>query len=249
MAPRVTLYYLPISHYCVCAERMLAFKGIRPDITLVPYHDKRALIAATGQDYVPALVWDGRVVNWKEIPEFLEAERPTPTLYPGGNRGVAEALDEWGHLRVEEQVWRYVVTKVPTFLNDPLERWVFEEMQTRARGPWALLEQRREEFRLDLLPTLARIDRMLDGRAWVLGNQPSLADFGIFGGLSPLWATGEPMPEGLPRLTAWIDRLRSIGTIPVAAAVNFPPSAARTKPRPSAASKAAAPAKPAKKRR
>ncbi len=222
MAPRVTLYHMPISHYCVCAERILAFKGLRPEIVRVPYHDKRALIAATGQDYVPALVWDGRVVPWTEIPEFLEAQRPTPTLYPNGMRGAAEALDEWGHQTVEERVWRYVVTRIPPALPEEVERWVFEEIQHRVRGPWKLLEARREEFRLELQPTLERIDRMLDGRAWVLGS-PSLGDFGIFGGLSPMLTTGEAMPENLPRLTAWVDRIRRIGTEPRAPAP-APPS-------------------------
>jgi glutathione S-transferase len=244
MAPRAVLYYMPISHWCVCAERILAFKGLHPDIVRVPYHDKRVLMAATNQDYVPALTWDGKVVAWKDIPDFLEAERPTPTLYPGGHRGAAEALDEWGHLRVEEQVWRFVVTRAPATFPDPVERWVFEEIQSRVRGPWSLLEQRREEFRADLQPTLARIDRMLDGRPWVLGNQPSLADFGIYGGLAPLFVVGEPIPEGLPRLTAWIDRVRSIGTVP-----EPPPIPAAAPKRAKPAKRPAAKAKPAPKRR
>ena len=242
---RVSLYYMPISHYCVCAERVLAFKGLHPDIVRVPYHDKRALIAATGQDYVPAMVWDGRVVPYGEISGFVEEQIPTPTLFPGGHRGAAEALDEWGHLTVEERVWRYVVTKVPPTFPDATERWVFEEIQNRSRGPWALLEQRREEFRQDLLPTLARIDRMLDGRAWVLGSAPSLADFGIYGGLAPYFAVGETLPEGLPRLAAWLDRVRRIGE-PATAVV--PPAA---KPRSKAPGKAPpkAKAKPAGRRR
>ena len=234
MAPRATLYYMPLSHWCVCAERMLAFKGIRADIVRVPYHDKRALIAATGQDYVPALTWDGRVVPWHEIPTFLETVRPHPTLFPDGHRGAIEALDEWGHLRVEEQVWRYIVTRMPATLTDPVERWVFEEIQSRVRGPWALLEQRRDEFRADLQPTLARIDRMLDGRPWVLGDAASLADFGIYGGLSPLLVAGETLPDGLPRLAAWVDRIRRIGITPEAPAARpAPPTrTAKSKPRP-----------------
>jgi glutathione S-transferase len=224
---------MPISHYCVCAERMLMYKGIHAEIVRVPYHDKRALLAATGQDYVPAMVWDGRVVPWKDIPTFLETERPTPTLYPGGQRGAAEALDDWGHLVVEDQVWKYVVTKAPSTFPDPVEAWVFEEIQRRVRGPWAVLEHRREEFRSTLQPTLEMIDRMLEDRSWVLGNSPSLADFGIFGGLSPLWAVGEPMPEGLPRLAAWIDRVRRIGQTPTPPTAE-PAASRKARPKPKA---------------
>src|SRR3972149_2376615 len=132
---RHVLYSMPISHWCVSADRMLAFKGVAFDTKYVPYHDKRELIAATGQDYVPTLVWDGKPVMWHDIPDFLEKERPTPTLYPDGQRGLAVVLEQWAHAVVEEKVWRYVVTKVPPVLRDDRERWVFEEMQVRARGP------------------------------------------------------------------------------------------------------------------
>ena len=64
MAARPVLYSMPISHYCISADRMLAFKGVPFDARYVPYHDKTELIKATGQDYVPTLVWDGKPVMW-----------------------------------------------------------------------------------------------------------------------------------------------------------------------------------------
>src|SRR3989304_2880591 len=84
MASRPTLYSMPISHWCISADRMLAFKGVPFDTTYVPYHDKTELIAARGQDYVPTLVWDGKPVMWYDIPDFLERERPGATLDPWG---------------------------------------------------------------------------------------------------------------------------------------------------------------------
>src|SRR3989454_5708237 len=137
MASRPLLYSMDISHYCIAADRMLAFKGVAFDTRPVPYHDKQELIKATGQDYVPTLVWHGKIVAWQDIPDFLEAAQPKPTLYPWGQKGLAILLEHWGHQVLEERVWRYVVTKVPPVLHDDRERWVFEEMQTRARGPWA----------------------------------------------------------------------------------------------------------------
>ncbi len=200
---------MPISHYCVSAERILAFKGIEFDNVYVPYHDKRELLEATGQDYVPALRWNGRVVTWESIPEFLEREQPRPTLFPGGQRGVARALEHWGHQVLEERVWRYVVTRVPPALRTDLERWVFEEMQTRARGPWSLLELRREEFRRDMETTLSLVEEMLVNRDWFLG-EPSLADFGVYGGLSPLLTVGEAIPKGFPNLERWVGQVRAL---------------------------------------
>ena len=210
MVGQPTLYSMPISHWCVSADRMLAFKGVAFDREYVPYHDKRELLAATGQDYVPTLLWDGKPVFWYDIPDFLEATRPEPSLYPYGARGLAVVLEHWGHQVLEERVWRYVVTKVPPVLGDDHERWVFEEMQTRARGPWHVLEMRREEFRKDMVTALAMIEAMLEGKDWMLGT-PSLADFGIYGSMSPLLTVGEKTPKEFPRLAAWTKRIQDLG--------------------------------------
>ena len=210
MPTRPVLYSMPISHYCVSADRMLAFKGVPFRTVLVPYHDKRELIKATGQDYVPTLVWGGKPVMWYDIPDFLEKAKPKPTLYPWGQKGLAGTLENWGHQVLEERVWRYVVTKVPPVLRDAHERWVFEEMQTRARGPWHVLEMRRDEFREDMNKYLGMVDGMLDGREWVLGK-PSLADFGIYGGLSPLLTVRERIPREFPALAEGVERIQALG--------------------------------------
>ncbi len=210
MASRPLLYSMDISHYCIATDRMLAFKGVAFDTRPVPYHDKQELIKATGQDYVPTLVWDGKIVAWQDIPDFLEAAQPKPTLYPWGQKGLAILLEHWGHQVLEERVWRYVVTKVPPVLHDDRERWVFEEMQTRARGPWHVLEMRREEFRQDMNKHLAMVEATLEGRDWILG-QPSLADFGIYGSTSPLLTVGEAVPDAFPRVAAWAARIRALG--------------------------------------
>ena len=210
MAPNVRLYSMPISHWCVSADRILAFKDIPFESVYVPYHDKTNLIKATGQDYVPTLVWDAKPVFWSDIPDFLEARVPEPTLFPYGNKGLATVLEQWSHAVLEEKVWRYAVTKVPPVLRDEVERWVFEEMQTRARGPWHVLEARREEFRQDMVKEFARLEAALDGRDWILGK-PSLADFGVYGSLSPLLTIGEPIPRQMPRLGAWAARVGALG--------------------------------------
>ena len=67
----------------------------------------------------------------------------------------------------------------------------------------------REEFREDMEKHLAMVDAILDGRDWVLG-QPSLADFGIYGGLYPLLFIGEAVPKSLPRLEKWVDRITKL---------------------------------------
>lgn len=205
------LFSNPISHYCVSVERMLAFKQLRYERVPVRYDDRQEMIRITGQDYMPALRWDGRTVPWQEIPDFLEAEVPHPTLYPGGQRALARALEHWGHQVVEEKVWRAVVTRVPPVLSAPNEAWVFEEMQTRARGPWHVLELRREEFERDMHEVLGMVNGMLEARPWILGD-PSLADFGIYGSISPLFTVGGTVPVEFQHLDRWARAIRQMAT-------------------------------------
>jgi glutathione S-transferase len=209
MPPNSRLYFAPWSHYCVSVERMMAFKGLTPEIVPVPYHDRRELLRATGQDYIPALAWGDQAVAWHEIPEFLERQVPQPTLFPAGQTGVAKLLENWGHHVLEESVWRYVVPRIGPTFSDDHERWVFEEMQTRARGPLHLLEARRGEFRAELLQYFALVDEGLRGRAWLL-DQPSLADFGVFGALAPFRLVREDIPPEFPNLAAWSSRIEQI---------------------------------------
>ncbi|HEV8048977.1 MAG TPA: glutathione S-transferase family protein [Thermoplasmata archaeon] len=209
MPESVRLFWAPWSHYCVCAELQLALKGIPATLVRVPYHDKTELIAATGQDYIPALDWSGRTVPWKEIPDFLESQRPNPTLYPFGQRGLASLVERWGHQVLEDRAWHYALAKMPETFDDPRERWVFEEIQNRVRGPWHLIESRRPEFRDDLFAELAWVEATLDGREWLLG-MPSLADCGVYGGLSPMRTVGEEIPESMPNLRAWVARVEAV---------------------------------------
>ena len=209
MAPKVALYGMPVSHWCVSAERMLAFKGVKFRNEFVPYHDKAELIEATGQDYVPALLWDGKFVVWSKIPEFLEKQVKEPRLYPRGMKGVTKVIEDWGHQVLEEKVWRTVVTEVPPVLHTDHERWVFEEMQTRARGPWHVLKSRKAEFEADMLKHLAMVDAMLEGKEWIFGT-PSAADFGVYGGMSPLLTVGRKPPARLVGLRRWVERIRAM---------------------------------------
>lgn len=207
----LAFYQAPYSHWCVKIERILRAKGIPFESRRVGYHDKQALIAATGQDYVPALVDGGEVVSWAAIPAWLEARAPYPTLYPGGDRGLHRVLEDWAHARLEELVWRVVVPDMPATFDDPRERWVFEEIQSLKRGPLEVLRARRPEFARDLAGCLAPLEEMLAPRPFLLADAPGLADFAVFGALAPLEYAGHPVPAPFPRLVAWHRRIAGIG--------------------------------------
>ena len=93
-------------------------------------------------------------------------------------------------------------------------------MRRRARNLRAILTSRRittlYQPILDLhservlgFEATTTLEEMLDDRRWLLG-EPSLADFGVFGSISPLLTVGEPIPRSLPHLADWARRVASI---------------------------------------
>jgi glutathione S-transferase len=206
----IAFYEEPFSHWCVKARRILDYKRVPYDTHRVGYHDKRELIRATGQDYVPALVDGAAIVTWPDVPDYLERIAPRPTIYPGDCRAEARLVESWAHWRLEEVVWRWVVPDMPKTFADPMERWVFEEIQTLKRGPLELMAVRRPEFAADLDAHLALVEDLLDGRRCLLGAEPSLADFAVFGALSPIPYAGHEIPGRFPRLAAWHARIAAV---------------------------------------
>lgn len=203
----VLLYDLELSHFCVKAKRILDYKGIAYETERAPYHDRQDLLAVSGQDYVPYLLWEDKGVTWDKIPDFLEEMKPEPTIYPDGSRNVARMLESWAHNVVEEAVWKYVVSDAGKTFEDPRERWVFEEIQTRSRGPLDAYALRKQEFLKGLVSTLQPVEDRLGESTYVLGDAPSLADFALYGALHPLPFTGNGIPTALPKVREWHQRV------------------------------------------
>lgn len=206
----LTLYAEPFSHWCVKVEKILNYKKIKHEIKNVSYHDKMELIKATGQDYVPAIVNDGKIVTYPDIPDYLERLTPSPSIYPNGTRSVAKVVENWAHYRIEEIVWRYVVSDFPKTFKDELERWVFVEMQERTRGPLEVMAMRRPAFKTDMEAHFQIIDDMLRDRKFMLADSPGLGDFATFGAIYPLRYSGNELPPQFKNLSSWysfIDRI------------------------------------------
>ena len=206
----LTFYQEPFSHWCVKAKKILGYKKIEYETKNVSYHDKRELIKATGQDYVPAIVSDGKVVTYPDIPDFLESIQHEPTIYPDETKALAKAMENWAHYRLEDVVWRYVVTDFPKTFKDDLERWVFIEIQELKRGPLELMEARRPGFKVDMDAHLRILEDMLAQHHFLLCDKPSLADFAAFGAVSPLTYSGNPLPEKFAKLQAWYESINNV---------------------------------------
>lgn len=209
-APKVTLYEMSYSHHAIKARKLLDHKGIAHERVEVPYHDKRDLLKATGQDYVPWLQWGDKGVPWYDLVRFVEREVPSPAAWPQGMEGPSRMLEQWAHDILEEMVWRYVLPEMPATFKNEHERWIFEELQIRKRGSLEAVKERQPKALVELKEHLAHVETSLAQRDFILGDQPSLADFATFGAIEPLYYVGKEIPKDLPKTRAWRARVAKV---------------------------------------
>ena len=205
--PKVVLYEETYSHHCVKVRKLLDHKGVAYQRREVGYHDKRELLKASGQDYVPFLLWDGEGVPWYDIVAFAEQKVPGPSAFPLGMEGQARMVEQWAHDVLEERVWRYVVPDFAPTLKDEVERWVFEEIQFWKRGPMEALKAKQPAALEDMKKHVAFVEAALARQDYLLGGEPSLADFATYGALFPLEWVKKDIPREFPRTRAWYQRV------------------------------------------
>ena len=207
----VLLYGLDLSHYVVKVKRILAYKGIDHQFEYAPYHDRQDLLAISGQDYVPYLLWEDKGVTWSEIPDFLEQQKPTPTLYPWKQVHLNKVIESWAHEVVEEMAWRVAAPGARKTFKDPREAWVFEELQMRKRGDLDELAAQKPKHEKALVATLKDVEKRFGETPFLWGNEPALADFALYGALHCLPYTGNEIPKSLPNTRDWFHRVGAIG--------------------------------------
>lgn len=146
----------------------------------------------------------------------IEKRAPTPSLLPPGKEGEARALAMW----IDRNIFWAAVGVVMGALGDKLPEAflkdrsefsgrAFEPAKLKAAAPMALQQTYAQ---------LVLAEEMLaDGRAYLLGAAPSLADCALY---NPVWFIKERLGGGkavppfdrLPRLTAWSERMKAAGS-------------------------------------
>ena len=206
----LTLFEEPWSHWCVKTRKIMDYKKLKYRVSRVGAHDKRELIAATGQDYVPALMEGKQIITYANIPDYLETLAPDPSIYPNNTKGMAKAIENWAHYRLEEVVWQYSVPDMPNTFKDDMERWVFVEMQETKRGPLEALAANRPKLEAQMARHFQILEDMLGDHKFLIAEELSLGDFAVFGAVSPLTYSGHNVPSNFSRLKAWHRIVESI---------------------------------------
>ncbi|HEU4403112.1 MAG TPA: glutathione S-transferase family protein [Candidatus Polarisedimenticolia bacterium] len=112
------LYQVKFSTNVERVALALAHKGLRAESISVPYEDRTEIRRVSGQDLVPVLVDEGKVViDSMEIVAYLEERFPgTPRLYPSDPARRADCLlfIDWFN-----RVWKRPPNEITTELEKP----------------------------------------------------------------------------------------------------------------------------------
>jgi glutathione S-transferase len=204
----VRLYRIPFSTNVERVALALAFKGLTAEPFDVDPADRSPVLAASGQELVPVLEDDGRVVSDStRILEYLEERYPDPPLYPRepARRAQCVLFADWFN-----RVW-----KVPP---NAIESELRQVSPDAARIATLAAEMARS---LDLFEDL------LDGHDYLLGEF-SAADCLAFPFLKyallhdpdddelfhRVLVEHLPLGVGHPALAAWIRRMDERPRVP-----------------------------------
>ena len=149
---------------------------------------------------------------------MLEIERhvPTPPLLPPGKEGEARALAMW----IDRNIFWAAVGVVMGAIGDRLPE-AFHKDRSEFSGRSFEPAKLKAAAPLAVQQTYAQLvlaeEMFADGRPYLLGAAPSLADCALY---NPVWFLKERLGAGkavspldrLPRIVAWSERMKAIGS-------------------------------------
>ncbi len=214
MGTGIILHHYDASPFTQKALRMLGLKQLgwrSVETPMLPPKD--ALVALTGgYRGTPVMQIGAEVfIDTQCIARELERRYPEPSLYPAGDRGLAHALVKWGDHFFQAGVAMALALLGPdwpeAFRRD--REAIFRNLDLRSAQadlPHALAQFRASAALLD--------EQLADGRPFLTGDLPGLADLQAFG---VPWFTRAALPVAgellgdFQRLPAWEARIAELG--------------------------------------
>src|ERR1700733_3100681 len=215
---KARLFQFLTSPFCAKVRKILDYKGVDYEIIEVDYLERKELIAASGQIFVPALTLDSAetVVDSDRIAMRLEEAYSEPTIFPPGQRGLHLALAHYIDSAGEEALFRGAV---------PEELEYFRRQGADREAMWRLIRERKygEGF-VDRMGrdidanwklaegVLAPFEEQLGaGGGAVLTGRIGMAGFSLYGELHLTAFMGElKLPQSMPHLRAFYARMDRI---------------------------------------
>ena len=237
------VYGCSISYYTGKLETYLRYRGI-PYESLATYQHVKRILDGAGALQMPVVeLDDGRwLSDSSPILRWLEEQQDAPTIYPADPmlRFVALFLEDYA----DEYLWRPAMHYRWSYVQD---RWnasgaiaddqsatppgwnrVFRQMYIIRRQLGGFVrgdgvsDATREHVERGYLTALDRMEAILRHRRFLLGDEPTIADFGFMGPMLRHFGQ-DPTPQEIMRnrasgVYAWVARMwntRASGTTPM----------------------------------
>jgi glutathione S-transferase len=216
-------YDWPYSPFCMKVRAILDYKNVAYERVnpLGPTLLKLRRRGKTGK--VPAVEIDGEmIVDSTDIAYAIDERFPEPPLLPADprERGLCHALEDWAdeslyfiglYYRWYEKEGRKPIPRA--FGKSPIGRIVYRFYLGRILGQvrgQGTLRKTPEHVRRDLERQLDAVEGMLRPGPYLLGEQPYLCDFALWGQLNYLDRTpvgGEAIKARLP-IVLYLERMK-----------------------------------------
>jgi glutathione S-transferase len=182
--------------------------------SIMPKPDLQALTG--GYRRIPVLQIGNEVVcDTSLIVDVLEQLAPTPSLFPDACEGVARVVAQWADATVFAAAMAYNFQPAGAAElfsgQSPETGALFAADRKAMRGGATRLSP--EDATGFFKSYLLRMNQMLEGRKFMLGSQPSLADFSCY---HALWFTRRlksvaQILGDYSNILPWMDRLAALG--------------------------------------
>jgi glutathione S-transferase len=147
----------------------------------------------------------------QRIARELERLHPEPTLHPSGSEGVCHALNLWADRLLFQAALPVVFAKIRDAVP---KEFIEDRTKMMGGGDFAAFVAAAPAFAEQLRAQLQLLEAQLaDGRRFLLGAEPSLADFAAY---HPVWFLRSVPPAAaalaeFAKLGAWAGRVAAIG--------------------------------------
>lgn len=217
MGDKILLHQFPQSHYCIRIRWALRIKGIPFDVQNYERTTLDTLTKITGgYRAVPVLQWNSEVVpDSPKIARFLEAKRPSPTLYPeAASPALCDMANSWCDTKVALTAAKYLIKEYLAFLKSDEDRKIYLrdyfEPTHRMTPEEAMASKAKYEVEVNGFWEL--LEEGLKNRKFLFGSQVSYADLGIASRLRLMeMIAGYSVPNRFERIRSWYGGIREIG--------------------------------------
>jgi len=217
--PEIILHHYPMSPFAQKVRSVLGYKQLQWKSVIIPsIMPKPDLVALTGGYRKTPVLQIGCDVycDTALICEVLEHLQPLPRIFPDHQKGLVRVLAQWADTTL---FW----TAMAYNLQPKGAAEVFASATPDAAKAFGADRAAMSAGMQRLKPAdataayksyLRRLATMLEGNPFLLGPEPSVADFASY---HPLWFTRRMVPsmaailDATPAVLQWMDRMESFG--------------------------------------